>query len=167
MADPEAGLGEHGPAFVAAVRLLSGRRLTRVQLRQKLRERGFAEQSVAAAVAECERCGYLDDRAYARLYVEGVLQKKPVGRYRLAQELFKRGVGSDVAREVLDELEAGEESRLDRALAKLEVRHPQDRPGQLGRRLERLGFAAPAISRALRRRSRRRDGLDEIFEEIR
>lgn len=158
---------ERNPALIAAVKMLSAKRLTRMQLRRKLRERGFGDEAVAAALAECERRQYLDDRTYAQLYVDGVLQRKAVGRRRLQHELFERGVSGEVASDVLARLEGDEDQRLERALAKLEAARPQDRPAQLGRRLERLGFGAAAIARALRRRARERDFGAEVFEESR
>ncbi|MBC5823345.1 MAG: regulatory protein RecX [Candidatus Eremiobacteraeota bacterium] len=152
-------------ATVAAVRLLSSRRLTKAQLRQKLRERGYASEAIDAAVDECERRRYLDDRTFAQLHIKNALDRKSVGRLRLLRELLHYGVESQLAREVLDELDDDEESRIDRALAKLEAMRPQDRYGQLARRLERLGFSAPDIARALRRRAARGvvgERLDEL-----
>ena len=147
------------PALVAAVRLLSIKRLTKAQLAQKLRDRGYAPEPVEAAVAECERQKYVDDRTFAELYVKSILDRKAVGRMRLLQDLLRHGVDGDLAREVLDRVDEDEGERIDRALAKLESLRPQDGYGQLGRRLERLGFGAPAIASALRRRSEKRASL--------
>jgi regulatory protein len=143
-------------ALAAALRLLAGKRLTKLGLAQKLRHRGFASSSIQAAVAACEERGFVDDRSFAQLYVAGVLERKAVGRMRLFQELRKHGIDADTARDVLDGTDEDEDDRIDRALARLESLRPQDGYGQLGRRLERLGFAAPAIARALRRRADQR-----------
>ena len=156
-----------GHALAAAVKLLSVKRLTRARLAEKLRDRGYAPDAVRHAVDECERRNYLDDRSFARLHVQSVLDRKPVGRYRLLQELVRSGVDADLAHEVLDEVDGDEDDRIDRALARLEASRPQDGYGQLGRRLERLGFGAPAIAKALRRRVAARGPLPgpEAFEE--
>jgi len=140
-------------ALAAAVKLLAGKRLTKAALAQKLRDRGFASSAVDAAIAACEDRGFVDDRSFAQLYVAGVLGRKAVGRMRLFQELRRHGIDADTARDVLDATNDDEDDRVDRALAKLEALRPQDGYGQLGRRLERLGFAAPVIARALRRRA--------------
>ena len=158
--------GNHGPAITAAVRLLSHRRLTTTQLRQKLRDRGFPPAGVEAAVEECERCGYLDDRTFAQLYVQGVLDRKAVGRMRLLRDLLRQGVPGDLAREVLGQVESDEDERIDRALVKLEAMRPQDGYEQLARRLERLGFVAPTIARALRRRAARGAPRSGGFEDL-
>ncbi|HKW45267.1 MAG TPA: regulatory protein RecX [Candidatus Eremiobacteraceae bacterium] len=155
-----------GSTIAAAVRLLSGRRMTRAQLAQKLRDRGHAADAIDAALAECERRKYLDDRTYAQLRVKSVLDRKAVGRLRLYQELVRNGVDGDLAREVLDELEDNEDARIERALAKLEAMRPADGYAQLGRRLERLGFGAPSIARALRRSAEDRGDMPDRMEAL-
>jgi regulatory protein len=155
-----------GSTLAAAVRLLSGRRMTRAQLAQKLRDRGHAAEAIEAALAECERRKYLDDRTYAQLHLKSVLDRKAVGRLRLFQELVRNGVDGELAREVLDELEDDEDARIERALGKLEAMRPDDGYAQLGRRLERLGFGAPNIARALRRSAERRGAMADHMEAL-
>jgi regulatory protein len=148
--------------LAAATRLLSGRRLTKAQLAQKLRERGYEPAAVEEALATCEERRYLDDRTFAQLHVKSVLDRKPVGRMRLLHDLLRQGIDGDLAREVLDEFTQDEEERIDRALAKLEAIRPYDRYEQLGRRLERLGFTAPEIAKALRKRANTRGAIPEF-----
>ena len=147
--------------------MLASKRLAKAELAQKLRDRGYPPSDVADVVAECERLGYVDDRTYAQLYVKSVLERKALGRMRLLQELRKHGIDGDLAREVLDEQTGEDETdRINRALAKLEALRPQDSYGQLGRRLERLGFTAPQIFSALRRRAETRGFKPEDLEEL-
>jgi regulatory protein len=148
--------------LAAATRLLSGRRLTKAQLAQKLRDRGYEPAAVEEALATCEERRYLDDRTFAQLHVKSVLDRKPVGRMRLLHDLLRQGIDGDLAREVLDEFTQDEEERIDRALAKLEAIRPYDRYEQLGRRLERLGFTAPEIAKALRKRANTRGAIPEF-----
>jgi regulatory protein len=174
MRDPATRDSDNHPALDsaalgAAVKLLAGKRLTKQALRQKLRQRGYAPDAVESALARCEERGFLDDRTFAQLFVKSVLDRKAVGRMRLLQDLRKHGVDPETAREVLDEIDDDEDQRIDAALAKLEAMRPQDGYGQLGRRLERLGFAAPSIARALRRRAegRRAAPIADSLEECR
>lgn len=150
------------PALSAAIRLLSGKRLTKAQLAAKLRDRGYEPHSVTQAVAVCEERRYVDDRTYAQLYVKSVLDRKPVGRMRLLHDLLRHGVDGDLAHEVIDEFEGDDEERIDRALAKLEAIRPQDGYEQLGRRLERQGFTAPQIAKALRQRAKVRGAIPDF-----
>jgi len=152
------------PALPAAIRLLSAKRLTKAQLAQKLRDRGYEAAAIDQAVAACEAQRYVDDRTYAQLHVKSVLERKPVGRMRLLHDLLRHGIDGDLAREVIDEFE-GDEERIDRALAKLEALRPHDGYEQLGRRLERQGFTAPEIAKVLRRRAQVRGRIPD-FETI-
>lgn len=165
MADAAAGGstgGRASAALAAAIRLLSYKRLTRSQLALKLRERGYQDVSIEEALATCEERRYLDDRTYAQLYVKSVLDRKPVGRMRLLHALLRAGIDGDLARDVLDQFTEDEEERIDRALAKLEALRPDDRYEQLGRRLERQGFTAPQIAKALRKRARARGPIPDF-----
>ena len=156
-----------GPALAAAVKLLSVKRLTKAKLAEKLGDRGYATEAVREALAECERKKYLDDRSFAQLYVRGLLDRKPVGRMKLLQDLLRNGIDAQLAGEILDEVDKDEDERIDRALVRLETMRPHDGYGQLGRRLERQGFGAPSIARALRRRAAASGPLPqpEDFEE--
>src|ERR1022692_4735315 len=162
MAEPADAGEASGPALKAAVRLLSGKRLTTAQLAQKLRDRGYEPISIEEALAVCHQRCYLDDRTFAQLYVKSILDRKPVGRMRLLHDLLRQGVDGDLAREILDEFSQDEEERIDRALAKLEAMRPQDGYEQLGRRLERRGFTAPEIHKALRNRARTRGSIPQF-----
>lgn len=166
MDSPLAGAGGRpaGGTLAAAVKLLSIRRLTKAQLAQKLHDRGHDDESIAAALLECERRKYLDDRTYAQLLVKNLLDRRAIGSLRLLNELLRHGVEADLARAVIGELEDDDEARIDRALAKLESMRPGDGYEQLGRRLERLGFGAPAIAGALRRSFSRRGNMPDRIE---
>ena len=150
------------PALSAAIRLLSGKRLSKAQLAAKLRDRGYEPNSVAQAVEICEERRYVDDRTFAQLYVKSVLDRKPVGRMRLLHDLLRHGIDGDLAHQVIDEFEGDDEERIDRALAKLEAIRPQDGYEQLGRRLERQGFTAPQIAKALRQRAKVRGAIPDF-----
>ena len=58
-------------AYVSALRFLAQRRLTEAQLWQRLDRKGFAESAIREAVERVRRDGFLDDKLYAKLYVEG------------------------------------------------------------------------------------------------
>jgi len=142
------------PVFGVAVRLLAAKRLTKAQLGKKLRDRGFAPDAVRDVVAECERRRYLDDRTFAQLYVKSILERRPVGPLRLLRDLIRQGVDNDIARDVLDEIGGDEDERIERALRKLEATRPGDRLDRLARRLQTMGYGAPAIARVVRKRAR-------------
>jgi regulatory protein len=135
-------------AFSAALAFLARQRCTEARLWQHLERKGFEAETVRDAVERCKGEGFLDDRLFARLYVEG--RRKPVGNGRLVGELVRKGVDGDAAAEAVASLERDEGSRCAAAFARLRDRNPEISYPSAARRLERLGFPAATIYRVLR-----------------
>jgi SOS response regulatory protein OraA/RecX len=135
-------------ARVAALALLAQRRLTEAQLWKKLQARGYADAEVAGAVASCKADGYVDDRLYAALYVEGA--RKAVGDARLRADLVKRGIDREAAAHVVADAPLDEHARIAAAYAKIRRVQPQLAYPSVARKLERLGFPSSLIYRLLR-----------------
>jgi SOS response regulatory protein OraA/RecX len=137
-------------ARVAALALLAQRRLTEAQLWKKLLMRGYSDEEVSEAVARCKADGYVDDRLYATLYVEGA--RKAVGDARLKADLVKRGIDREAAATVVAEASMTEQDRLVSAYAKIVRVQPHVAAPSVARRLARLGFRTDAVYRLLRER---------------
>ncbi len=144
-------------AYSTALALLARQRCTEARLWQHLEKKGFEAEAVRQAIDRCKGEGFLDDRLYARLYVEG--RRKPVGNGRLVGELVRRGIDGDAAAEAVASLEADEGSRCSAAFARLRDRHPEISYPSAARRLERLGFPAATIYRILREHAARSGAL--------
>ncbi len=69
-----------------------------------------------------EEVGLVDDEAFARSWVAGRQAAKGLARRALAQELRRKGVDDEVAREVLDELEPEQEEQAARTLVRKKLR---------------------------------------------
>jgi SOS response regulatory protein OraA/RecX len=135
-------------ARVAALRLLAQRRLTEASLWQRLMRKGYPDDEIREAVCACRRDGYLDDRLFATLFVEG--RTKPVGDARLVAELVRRGIDREVALASVACAQNGEAHRLEAALVKLFRTRPGVSYPSAARALERLGFSTAGIYRRLR-----------------
>ena len=135
-------------ARAAALRLLSLRRLTEVQLWQKLSAKGHADAAVAEAVMSCKCDGYIDDRLFATLYVEGA--RKAVGNARLVAELVKRGIDRESAQDAVAQAPHDQTERIGAAYAKLARTKSNLSYQSAARALERLGFPTSLIYRELR-----------------
>ena len=135
-------------AYSAALAFLARQRCTEARLWQHLEKKGFDGQAARDAVERCKREGFLDDRLYARLYVEG--RRKPVGDGRLVGELIRKGIDGDAAAEAVASLGADESARCAAAVTRLWERNPKLSYPSAARRLERLGFPAATIYRILR-----------------
>ena len=134
-----------------ALRALSARRLTETKLRERLVNRGYAPDEINAAVEFCKRHGFIDDRLYAQLYVDG--KRKAVGDARLVAELVRRGVDREAARTSVAAAEEDQDARLQTAIDTIYRKRPSLAYPNAARALERLGFPAPAIYRHLRARA--------------
>src|SRR5688572_33011551 len=76
-----------------AVKLLAARPRSVEELRERLLEKGWAdEEAVAHALAKLKEYGYLDDERFAFGFASYRVRQKPVGRQRLARDLQTRNV---------------------------------------------------------------------------
>ena len=69
-----------------------------------------------------EEVGLVDDAAFAREWVEQRQSGRGLARRALAQELRRKGIDDEVAREVLDEIDADDEVEAARTLVRAKLR---------------------------------------------
>lgn len=135
-------------AYSAALAYLARQRCTEARLWQHLERKGFDDEPAREAIERCKREGFLDDRLYAKLYVEG--RRKPVGNDRLVGELVRKGIEGEAAAEAVASLDSDEGARCAIAFDRLRSKNPAIEYPSAARRLERLGFPAATIYRVLR-----------------
>ncbi len=117
-------------ATSAALAFLGYRPRSEKEVRDRLRQKGYAPEAVDEAVQKLAGWRYLDDPGFARLWVDGRGGSR--GRRLLEQELRQKGVERETAREALDAAE------LDESGAALEAGR---------KRLRQIGAADPAATR--------------------
>lgn len=135
-------------AYAAALAFLARQRCTEARLWRHLERKGFEDEDVRVATERCKSEGFLDDRLYAKLYIEK--RRKPVGNERLIGELIRKGIEGDAAAEAVASLEEDEDSRCAAAFERLRSKNATLEYSFAARRLERLGFPASTIYRVLR-----------------
>jgi regulatory protein len=132
-----------------ATRQLSYRPRSVTELRQTLAQRGFGQAIIDQVIERFTELGYLDDADFARRWVANREQLAPRGTRLLKQELRQKGIGADLADEVIADADLDE---LDSAIRIAERRLPKmaglDRDTQrrrLAGYLERRGFSHEVV----------------------
>ena len=142
-------------AKVRSMNLLKSRDYTKKQLEDKLRQGDYPKECIEEAIAYVESYGYIDDRRYARDFIEYHMQTK--SRTRMEMDLQRRGVAKDVIRNVFEELgdlgvEQDESAMIRNLLQKkkycTDTATKQEQQKMYGF-LYRKGFSPEAIMRAL------------------
>ena len=111
------GTASHRPVFTGDARLRSRQRPPKDPSEALLE---FSEQVVTRLVSR----GYVDDRRFAKWWVENRFVKKGVSRKRLEMELRSKGV----SREIIDEVLGGRDDReeIKKMIAKKRAKYDSD-----------------------------------------
>lgn len=131
--------------WLSSLRLLAATPKSRSILEEKLRQRGFAPQAVKNVLDRLETQGLLNDRSFAESVFQSYLYAKPSGRKRIAFELERKGVPTDLIQEMIGRYTAEEECSRARELAiqkknKLKNLDPRKRRKRIYDFLVRRGF---------------------------
>jgi regulatory protein len=125
--DPVAQGPDADPESVARKILLdqlTGRARTRKELADKLASKQVPDEIAARLLDRFEEVGLIDDGAFARLWVDQrqSADGKGLARRALAQELRRKGIDDETAREALDEIDPAAEEASARALVRRKLR---------------------------------------------
>jgi regulatory protein len=84
------------------LRLLSRRIYSRYEMSGKLKSKGYPKKIIAELIFWLENNNYIDDELFAEMWAQFRLQNKPIGRYKLNQELRTKGIKQDIIQKVID-----------------------------------------------------------------
>ncbi|MDQ3424224.1 MAG: recombination regulator RecX [Actinomycetota bacterium] len=155
--DPADG-ADGDPESVARTIVLSrltARPRTRAELEQTLAKKLVPAQVARGVLDRFEQVGLVDDAAFARAWVESRRTGRGLARRALAQELRRRGVDDEVAREALDEIDPEHETELARTLVRRKLRTTRalerhTRVRRLAAMLARRGYPPGVAIRVVR-----------------
>ena len=145
----------------AAYNYLSYRACSVKEVRDKLAQKEFAEETIEQVVDDLQRQKLLNDREFARRFVEARLGRAN-GSRKLAQELRRRGIETEIIDEVLGEFAAtlDSEERAIGLLGKQAWRYRGLERDKAKRRM--LGFLARRGYDAQMARS----AVDKVWQEL-
>ena len=148
-ADPEA------VARQILLRRLTDQPRSRAELAEALAKRQVPDGIAHRLLDRFTEVGLIDDEAFARAWVESRMAGKGLARRALAAELRRKGIDDQLAREVLDGVDADEEDAAARAVVRRKLRttrglDPQVRMRRLVGALARKGYPPGAAMRVVR-----------------
>ena len=101
---------------------LTGQARSRKELSDKLASRNVPAEIATALLDRFEEVGLVDDEAFARSWIASRQPGKGLARRALAQELRRKGIDDEVARDALDEVDPADEEAAARALVRKKLR---------------------------------------------
>ena len=101
---------------------LTGQPRTRAELAAVLAEREIPDEVADEVLDRFTDVGLIDDAAFANAWVESRHRGRGLGKRALAQELRRRGVDDQLARDALDELDPEQEEETARELVRRKLR---------------------------------------------
>ncbi len=144
----------------SALRLLARRPRSERELRDRLRENEFDDDTIGRVIAGLTEAGLVNDGDFARMYVRNALTLRPQGELQLRQKLLLLGVARPLIDDVLHEILSGvDEEQMALTLARRYLAKsrsgasPDDqrkRRQRVTAMLARRGYAWTAINRVLK-----------------
>lgn len=139
-----AGAEEVHKATEAALFLLEVRARSRREIETRLTQKGYEEEVIAQVLEKLTRLELLDDAQFAAQWVEARSRSggsRPIGKRRLTQELFVKGVAKEQVAEAVGRVTDTQELALARDAARKRVRAvPTERDALQAERRKLMGF---------------------------
>jgi regulatory protein len=111
-ANPVSNEAELKKARVYALKVSNFRPRSAGELKEKLRDKGFSQETADAVISEFAKKGILNDFKFAKLWVESRLHSNPKGAFLLRRELSQKGVEDEVIDQAVRDA-AGERSEYE------------------------------------------------------
>ncbi|MGD9015219.1 MAG: regulatory protein RecX [Candidatus Omnitrophota bacterium] len=134
--------------------LLKYRPRSEYELRQRLKKRGFTEPVIRETLVFLKEKGLVNDCEFARIWIESRI-KKPLGIYRLKQELRIKGINKELIEQLIEQVgnryseEEVISDLIQRRLEKLKHIEPAKAKRRIFLYLFRRGFSSEKIREAL------------------
>ena len=137
----------------AAAHYLSYRPRSESEIRERLQQRGFNDDSINAVTAWLEKQGLVDDVAFAQFWKDNRESFSPRSRWLTKLEMQRKGVAGDIIDQVVDTVD-DTDNAYRAALSKahgLSLSDYQNFRRRLGEYLKRRGFSYEVIKQTVER----------------
>jgi regulatory protein len=134
-------------AYGRALNFLSYRPRSEAEVRCNLCKKSIEDEVVETVVERLTRAGLLNDREFARYWVENRMQFNPRGARALRQELWEKGVPDPIIAETLEGLDEEVAARkvAEAGACRLAHLEPRDFCRRLAAYMARRGFSYAVI----------------------
>jgi regulatory protein len=134
-------------AYERALNFLSYRPRSEAETRRNLREKNLDEDVIEAVLERLTRAGLLNDREFARYWVDNRVQFKPRGARALRQELWEKGVPDAIITEVIESVNEEDIARrvAEDGARRMAHLQPDDFCRKLNAYMARRGFSYAVI----------------------
>lgn len=134
---------------------LTGRARSRADLAKKLAGRNVPDEIATRLLDRFEEVGLVDDAAFARDWVAQRQEGRGLARRALAQELRRKGIDDEIAREALETVDAEDEVEAARLLVQRKLRSVRGLDDQVAIRrlvgmLARKGYSSGVSFKVVR-----------------
>lgn len=86
-----------------ALNFLAKRHHSKSEIRTKLKQKKIAIDLIELVLNELEQKKYLDDYAFAKIFLDEKIKTKRWGKFKIKAELIKRGISASIIEETLKE----------------------------------------------------------------
>ncbi|TWD83607.1 regulatory protein [Kribbella amoyensis] len=145
----------HAAARTILLDKLTGQPRTRAELADVLAEREISDDVADEVLDRFVEVGLINDAAFATAWVESRHRGRGLGKRALAQELRRRGVDDELARDALEELDQDQEEETARALVRKKLRSMRSLEREVAMRrllglLGRKGYPGPLAMKVVK-----------------
>jgi regulatory protein len=145
---------ERSKAINYALNFLNFKWRTEKEIRNKMLLKGYDEEIIQETISYLKEQKLVDDRRFAEGFVKDKINFNKLGKYRLKNELYNKGISGDIIDEVLSE---NCDDELERAMElgrkKLPSYKNDDKNAiyrKLGGFLQRKGYSYDCISKVMK-----------------
>lgn len=152
-------------ATESAARFLAVRPRSAQEVKQNLAKKETPPPVIEAALERLTAFGYIDDRAFADIWVRDRMTYKPTSPRALRFELQQKGISRDVIDAVLEDLDAGESAyqAAQTQLRRFRGMQRRDVQSKISSLLQRRGFSYDVVRSTVRRLMQELDDDDPEF----
>ncbi len=147
---------EKGLAMSSALVLIGYRVRSRQEIAEKLKCLGISLEIIETSLNNLEKAGYLDDKAFVKIWIKERAEVSSFGRHRIKNELLSKGIDSETIDRELSSLYAeNEEEETALSVAKKMIPRYKSLDGKvvnrrLSQALMRRGFGPDIARKVLR-----------------